>query len=156
MALATASSRNKLHYQLSHFVKEIFNFFNFFFKQEAKKAQVLNKVKCHNKEEDILTDLKVTPIQIQVQFFETHQIIINKQVRLVNSKDRLINNKYRLINNKIQEINNKVLSNKPSLSPMSHFQLITIAEATTKAMLPLLTTKAMLLWLVEQQLQKQH
>ena len=113
-------------------------------------AQGLKKVKCHNKEEYILTDLEVTPIQIQVQFFETKikikiKIKINKQVRLVNSKDRLINNKYRLINNKIQEINNKVLSNKPSLSPMSHFQLITIAEATTKAMLPLLTTKAMLL-----------
>ena len=88
-------------------------------------------MKCHNKEEDILTDLEATPIQIQVQFFET-KIKINKQVRLVNSKDRLINNKYHLINNKIQEINNKVLSNKPSLSPMSHFQQITIAEATTK------------------------
>ena len=93
-------------------------------------------MKCHSKEEDILTDLEVTPIQIQVQFFETKtkiKIEINKQVRLVNSKDLLINNKYHLINNKIQEINNKVLSNKPSLSPMSHFLQITIAEATTKA-----------------------
>ena len=104
----------------------------FIFKQEAKKAQGLKKVKCHSKEEDTLTDLEVTPIQIQVQFFETKiKIEINKQVRLVNSKDHLINNKYRLIN-KIQEINNKVLSNKPSLSPMNPFQQITIAEATTK------------------------
>ena len=121
-------------------------FILFIFKQEAKKAQGLKKVKRHSKEDDTLTDLEVTPIQIQVQFFETKiKIEINKQVRLVNSKDRLTNNKYHLINNKIQEINNKVLSNKPSLSPMSHFQQITIAEATTKAMLLLLTTKAMLL-----------
>ena len=136
-------------------LKESYIYFSIF-KQKAKKAQDLKKVKCHSKEDNILTELEATSILIQVRSSETHQIIINKQVRLVNNKDLLINNKYRLINNQIQEIDSKVLSNKPSLSPMSHFQQITIVEATTKAMLLLLITKAMLLWLVEQQLQKQH